>query len=250
MAITIPFTLENKVPDKEAHLATLVFIENLYADIPAPPPAQETQEDENPVRFFYKTWQFLNPSSKALQAFSYIWQLSVIARIVSETKEESEKQDPPLLYEPSQRIEVFTGQRWQIETAAITRSGKTWNQLKLKSAGAAKMEDSVEIVSSIDPEPGCTLEVDWYFGPNPMGLSSGLSKGKETRVQAGKNLYFTPVIPNLEDWNKKKWVPGKLGNITAYQPPLQADKVSVFFRKPQGSKPEERRYTFAPPEAG
>jgi hypothetical protein len=223
MPLTLPFFLTNTVPEDEAKMATLVFIENSYE-------TSRSQEQTAPG-FAYTAWQFLNPSSGSSEAFEYVSQLSVTARIVTAAAKEDARNtpSPAELYIPSARRTVFPGQRWQVCVEPVSRTGRTRSLLKLDHAGTAP-GTAVEIVSPLSLETDLSLELHWYFGASRMGVTTGIAQGQTASMQAGSRLFFKPVIPGKENWLDRQWTADEVQkNTTSYTPPIQAEKIQVLF---------------------
>ncbi len=256
MPLSLPFTLINQVPDQEAHMATLVFVENLFAkdssievkppDVkPSDPDPSDTDPLPSGPGFFYKAWQFLNPSSGSGEIFNYVWQLAVSARIVPvANKAAGSGQGSPENFIPAARQEINTGQRWLVDAVDITQEGKTVKILTIKPAGEAKEPNTIEVVNNVDPGSVAALELEWFFGPGQMGVTTGLPKGGCTVIQAGDRLLFHPVMPEKEDWLQKRWTPDALKDTCSYNPPLEAEQVKIWFTKKEEGKPK----TGLPPE--
>ena len=223
MPLTLPFFLINDVPDDEAKMATVVFIENSGVADPS--------KTQTPPQFTYTAWQFLNPASGSSQAFEYVSELSVTAKIVPATDQDDtgEEPSPAAQYIPSEPRTVSAGQRWQVSAKQVSRTGQTQYLLKLDHAGTTQ-GSTVEIVNPLALEPDLALELHWYFGANRMGITTGVAQGQAASLQVGSRLFFKPVIPGKEDWLEKQWASDDvLKNTTPYVPPITAEEIQIRF---------------------
>ena len=240
MAYILPYRLFNKIPDDQTIYATAVFVENTQSEsLILKKPSKGTEKGNNPdaATFEYLPWQILNPSSGAIESFTFTDELFLVASF------------PPCKENPepvvSAKTRVYFGQN-----IVLTRQGDEVAIAREKTTQSGP----IAVRNHTKTGPGAIAQLEWYLGdcPRPIGRISNLAPKVTTRFQLGAKLYFCP-FPAIEG-PRESYSSATVMNFPSYTPPPSASAdvgVRIYFALPDktdiSADIQNRDYVFCPP---